>query len=97
MPSKIQDRFGMTLSTISNAAAECWQEGVDRLPAPGAVYQTPPSRAGATSWGRDPAGTGNACNVGSLTGAGSVGGISNLGGGSVVESSRDAEVGSAMT
>ena len=31
MPSQIQDRFGMTLSTISNAAAECWQEGVDRL------------------------------------------------------------------
>ena len=31
MPSQIKDRFGMTLSTSSTAAAERWQEGVDRL------------------------------------------------------------------
>jgi hypothetical protein len=31
MPYRIQDRFGMTLSTSSTAAAERWQEGVDRL------------------------------------------------------------------
>ena len=31
MPNLIQDRFGMTLSTNSIAAAECWQEGIDRL------------------------------------------------------------------
>ena len=27
----MRDRFGMTLSTSSTAAAECWQEGIDRL------------------------------------------------------------------
>ena len=31
MPGHIEDRFGMTLSTSSVAAAERWQEGVDRL------------------------------------------------------------------
>ena len=31
MPNLIRDRFGMTLSTSSTAAAECWQEGIDRL------------------------------------------------------------------
>ncbi len=31
MSNQIHDRFGMTLSTSSIAAAECWQEGVDRL------------------------------------------------------------------
>lgn len=31
MPNKIKDRFGMILSTSSTSAAECWQEGVDRL------------------------------------------------------------------
>ena len=31
MPGQIEDRFGMTLSTSSAAAAECFQEGVDRL------------------------------------------------------------------
>ena len=31
MRNRIQDRFGMTLSTSSTAAAECLQEGIDRL------------------------------------------------------------------
>ena len=31
MRNRIQDRFGMTLSTSSTDAAECWQEGIDRL------------------------------------------------------------------
>ena len=31
MPLNIQDRFGMTLSTSSAAAAECYQDGIDRL------------------------------------------------------------------
>ena len=31
MSNKIQDRFGMTLSTSSTSAAECWQDGADRL------------------------------------------------------------------
>ena len=32
MPEYTQDRFGMTLSTSSAAAAECYQEGTDRAP-----------------------------------------------------------------
>jgi len=31
MRDRTQDRFGMPLSTSSTAAAECWQEGIDRL------------------------------------------------------------------
>ena len=31
MRDRIQDRFGMPRSTSSTAAAECWQEGIDRL------------------------------------------------------------------
>ena len=31
MPANPEDRFGMTLSTSSTAAAECFQDGVDRL------------------------------------------------------------------
>ncbi len=31
MRNRIHDRFGMTLSTSSTDAAECWQEGIDRL------------------------------------------------------------------
>lgn len=31
MPASLQDRYGMTISTQSQAAAICWQEGLDRL------------------------------------------------------------------
>ena len=31
MPGHLKDRYGMTLSTHSPAAAACWQEGADRL------------------------------------------------------------------
>ena len=31
MPGQLKDRYGMTLSTNSPAAAACWQEGADRL------------------------------------------------------------------
>ncbi|MCH2318242.1 MAG: hypothetical protein MK524_18065, partial [SAR202 cluster bacterium] len=31
MPDQTQDRFGMTLSTSSTAAADAWQDGIDRL------------------------------------------------------------------
>jgi len=31
MPANLEDRFGMTLSTSSAAAAECFQDGIDRL------------------------------------------------------------------
>ena len=31
MPNQIQDHFGMTLSTSSVAAAECLEEGIERL------------------------------------------------------------------
>ena len=31
MPNRMQDRFGMTLSTSSSAAAECLEEGIDSL------------------------------------------------------------------
>ena len=31
MPDRIQDRFGMPLSTSSTSAAEAWQDGIDRL------------------------------------------------------------------
>jgi len=31
MPDRIEDRFGMILSTNSTAAAESWQDGIDRL------------------------------------------------------------------
>ena len=64
------------------------------------MYQTPPSRAGATSWGRDPAGTGNACKSGSegdsLLGVKSVGRASAVGTGGISEPSRDADVGGSV-
>ena len=31
MTGNFQDRFGMNLTTSSDAAAECWQDGIDRL------------------------------------------------------------------
>ncbi len=67
-----------------------------RSPEPCAVYQTPPSRAGATSWGREPDGTENACKDVS-EGVAAVGVTSAAGMGPMVDVSCDSGVGSKMT
>src|SRR5687767_2283800 len=65
--------------TMTPCGAEPWPSGISltsplrgssqpSLPAPCAVYQTPPSDAGATSCGREPLGTAYACTLGSRGG-----------------------------
>ncbi|HZA25820.1 MAG TPA: hypothetical protein VFA32_25035, partial [Dehalococcoidia bacterium] len=55
-----------------------------------------PSRAGATSWGRDPAGTGNDCIVGSVLGTDDVGNPLDVDTGTVGELSANGDAGPAV-
>src|SRR5437667_207594 len=64
-------------------------------PEPWAVYQTPPSTAGATSWGREPAGTGYSRSVGTRVACAAAAGIVALAGTVVAGAAPDGAVAGA--
>src|SRR5262245_14940824 len=84
--------------TITPWGAEPGPSGISRTspvagssqpspPEPWAVYQTPPSRAGARSWGRELEGTGCSCIAGSA-GDGGAEGSPVVWGGAVASAER---------